>query len=89
MNVAEVVESLARQGVELWFEGERLRYRAPKGTLTEEQRRELSACKNEVVQHLRDLASARTATCALSYSQQALWFVHQQKPDSEIGRAHV
>jgi amino acid adenylation domain-containing protein len=82
MNVAEFIESLARQGIELWFEGDRLRYRAPKGTLTEEQRRELSACKNEVVRHLRDVASAQTATCALSYSQQALWFVHQQKPDS-------
>ena len=82
MSVADFLETLARQGVELWCEGERLRFRAPKGALTEEQRRELSARKAEVVGHLRDLAAAQTTTCRLSYSQQALWFVHQQKPES-------
>ena len=81
-SVADFLETLARQGIELWCEGERLRFRAPKGALTEEHRRELSARKAEVVGHLRGLAAAQTTTCRLSYSQQALWFVHQQKPES-------
>ena len=32
--------------------------------------------------HLRQLAADRTTTCRLSYSQQALWFLHQQEPES-------
>ena len=82
MNVADFLETLTRQGVELWFEGERLRFRTPKGALTEDQRIELSARRDEVLGHLRWLAADQTTTCRLSYSQRALWFLHQQEPES-------
>ena len=38
MTAAEVVRTLAAAGVELWREGDRLRFRAPSGALTAELR---------------------------------------------------
>ena len=82
MSVADFIDVLARQGVELWFEGERLRFRAPKGALTEDQRGALSARREEVLGYLRSLAAGKTTTCRLSYSQQSLWFLHQQERET-------
>ena len=80
--MGELVETLGAKGVELWFEGDCLRFRAPKGALTPEQRAELSARKADILAHLRGQAERAAAMWPLSFSQQALWFLHQQAPDS-------
>jgi amino acid adenylation domain-containing protein len=82
LNVSALVAVVAAQGVELWFEGDRLRFRSPKGALTAEQRAELSARKGEVLAHLRAQAALATTTCPLSFSQRSLWFVNQEAPES-------
>jgi amino acid adenylation domain-containing protein len=82
MSVTELLATLKGQGVELWFEGERLRFRAQKGSLSAEQRAQLSARRTEVVAHLRAEAGGRDMTCPLSFSQRSLWFLHQQEPKS-------
>lgn len=82
MSVAEMLASLAEGGVELWFEGDRLRFRAPKGALSPEQRATVSSRRDEVLDHLRAEAAAKNTTFPLSFSQQSLWFLHQQAPDS-------
>ncbi|HEY9228000.1 MAG TPA: hypothetical protein VIP11_15190, partial [Gemmatimonadaceae bacterium] len=78
MSVSELLEALTERGVELWFEGDRLRFRAPKDALTAEQRAEVSSRRNEVLARLRADAAAKYDTLPLSFSQQSLWFLHQQ-----------
>jgi amino acid adenylation domain-containing protein len=46
---ASLVKDLRKLGIELWADGDRLRYRAPKGTLTEVLRRAIAEHKSEVL----------------------------------------
>jgi amino acid adenylation domain-containing protein len=82
VSVNALLKQLADQGVELWFEGERLRFRAPKGALSAEQRAQLMARKPEVLTQLRANAVAVEKTAPLSFSQRSLWFLHQASPAS-------
>jgi amino acid adenylation domain-containing protein len=82
MSVAELLAALDAQGVELWFEGDRLHFRARKGALAAEQRAALAAQKPAILAHLRAEAARSEKTCPLSYSQQSLWFLYQQAPKS-------
>ncbi len=54
MSMDELLGDLTKQGVELWLEGERLRYRAPEGTLTPGLRERLTAHKAQLVTLLRE-----------------------------------
>ncbi len=82
MTVAELIDALRTRTIELWFEGDRLRYRAPTGALTHELRNALVARRSEVLDHLRATAAATRITWPLSFTQRSLWFLHQQEPDS-------
>jgi amino acid adenylation domain-containing protein len=82
VSASELLEALASRGVELWFEGEKLRYRAPQGALTPSLRAAVGAHRQEVVALLRDQASLRRTSSPLSFSQRSLWFLHRQDPDS-------
>ena len=82
MSVEDLLDAVKERGIELWFEGERLRFRAPKDALTAEQRAELSARRAEIIARLRADAAVNEKICPLSFSQQALWFIHQQAPES-------
>lgn len=53
MSAAELVATLTEAGVTLWEEDGRLRFRAPRGTMTPERLDALKACKDEVLAHLR------------------------------------
>ncbi|MBZ4402304.1 LLM class flavin-dependent oxidoreductase [Myxococcus sp. AS-1-15] len=82
MMTDELIAELSRQGVTLWVEGERLKYRAPKGALSPEHLAKLSTNKATLVEHLRRLAADGESVHPLSHGQQALWFVSQVAPDS-------
>ena len=82
IRVADWLKTLGDRGIELWFEGERLRYRARPGSLTADERAELSARRSDVIEHLRSQATAQEAMYPLSYSQQSLWFLHLRAPES-------
>lgn len=82
MSVHALVSQLEAQGIVLWFEGDRLRFRAPHGRLTTEQRIELSAARTEVLAHLRARASARGTQGPASFNQRAIWVESQGRPDS-------
>lgn len=78
----ELVAELSRLGITLWVEGERLKYRAPKGALSAETLALLTSNKAALVEHLRRLAADGESVHPLSHGQQALWFVSQLAPDS-------
>jgi amino acid adenylation domain-containing protein len=82
VSVNALLKQLADRGVELWFEGERLRFRAPNGAFTVPQRAEVSARRAEILAQLRRQASSRRASFPLSFGQRSLWFLHQQDPIS-------
>ena len=82
MSVAKTLGELKERGVELWFEGVRLRFRAPKGALSAEDRAWLSGQRDTVIGLLRAEAKARRDVHPLSHSQLALWFIQQQAPES-------
>ena len=83
MTTAELIAKLHEQGVNLWFEGERIRFRAPKGALTPALRAELAARKTEVLASLRAEAAGSGRVHPTSFSQQSIWLLHQQAPESE------
>lgn len=57
MNVPDLVNDLRQRGVHLWADGEQLRFRAPRGVLTAEHRKQLVAGKPAVLEYLaRDQA---------------------------------
>jgi len=77
-----LVGELASRQVELWFEGDRLRFRAPKDALTTELRSRLGAARDEVLQLLRARAAAEVGRHPLSFGQRALWVLHLRAPGS-------
>nr|WP_255653608.1 non-ribosomal peptide synthetase/type I polyketide synthase [Myxococcus sp. XM-1-1-1] len=59
VKTAEFIVELQRQGIELWVEGEALRFRAPPGHVTDEVRAALRERKHQLVEHLS--ATSRVA----------------------------
>ena len=57
-DVTDLVTELRARQIRLWVEGEKLRYRAPQGALTDEVRRELKARRSELLRVLADVNSA-------------------------------
>ncbi|REK29491.1 MAG: amino acid adenylation domain-containing protein [Planctomycetota bacterium] len=94
MTTAELLESLKHSGVRLWVEGDNLRYRAPRGTMTPELKRELKARKAAVIEFLQPQDDARpqpvsgiphidrSGPLPLSFTQESLWLVQQIEPAS-------
>ncbi len=76
----ELLESLANQGVVLWGEGSRLRFRASNGSLTEAMRSQLTSQKDSVLAAWRERATQNVISHPASHGQRALWFLHQSTP---------
>jgi amino acid adenylation domain-containing protein len=82
LTAPAIISSLNERGIELWFEGARLRFRAPKGALTAELRDEVAAHREAIVAHLRACAATTETIRPLSLSQASLWISHQQAPET-------
>src|SRR5271166_5130250 len=78
----DLLDSLAKQGVDLWGEGNRLRFRASKGALTEAMRSQLTSHKDLVLAAWRESATQSVVSHPASHGQRALWFVNQSLPGS-------
>jgi amino acid adenylation domain-containing protein len=79
---ASTIRRLAEQGVTIWGEGSRLRYRAAKGALTQPLRDELIRDKDRLLAAWRTHAAQVVEQHPASYGQRALWFIHQSLPES-------
>ncbi|MBD2528165.1 amino acid adenylation domain-containing protein [Nostoc flagelliforme FACHB-838] len=97
----ELLSELRQRDVKLWLEGERLRYRATKDSLTPELLTELKTQKAEIINFLRLITTAansqippivpceRNGNLPLSFGQQRIWFLHQFEPDSSSNNMPV
>ena len=79
---AELLADLVSRGIELWFEGDHLRFRAPTGVMTPELRGQLASRRGEILDALRRDAEGRIVRAPLSYNQRALWFLGRANPES-------
>ena len=77
-----MLDSLAKQGVVLWGEGSRLRFRASKGALTEAIRSQLTSQKEPLLAAWRERAVQSVVSHPAAHGQRALWFLHQSHPGS-------
>jgi amino acid adenylation domain-containing protein len=80
MNLVQLIEELSKRGVELWLDGERLRYRAPEGSLPPALLDLLREHKPGLIRLLEDRAAGQQRP--LSYGQRALWFLYRNAPAS-------
>ncbi|MCF2150416.1 Non-ribosomal peptide synthetase [Desmonostoc muscorum LEGE 12446] len=81
MNLTELLENLSAKNVELWVDGDKLRYRSPENALTPELLGEIKQYKPEIIRIL-SADSDHAPTYPLSHGQQALWFLYQLAPNS-------
>ncbi|WP_414752446.1 amino acid adenylation domain-containing protein [Anabaena sp. CCY 9910] len=97
----ELLSELRQRNVQLWLEGDRLRYRVAKDSLTPELLTELKSQKAEIIDFLRRITTVassqippivsceRNGSLPLSFGQQRLWFLHQFEPDSSSNNMPV
>ena len=87
-SASDLVSEISGKGVKLWLAGSQLRYRAPKGVLTDDLIKRISACKGEIVDFLERMGDPiakvpplrrqpRPSSLPLSYAQERLWFLEQ------------
>ena len=80
--ISTLIDDLRTRNVHLWVESGSLRYRAPKGTITDEIRQTLVRNKKQIIAMLIKDKVVESEAQPLSYNQQSLWFMHQIAPDS-------
>jgi len=100
-TIDEFLYELRQVNVKLWIEGDRLRYRAAKETLTPDLLAQIKERKAEILTFLRQASTAassnlppilpitRERNLPLSFSQQHLWFLHQFEPNSSANNMPV
>jgi amino acid adenylation domain-containing protein len=81
MNLTELLENLSAKSVELWVDGDKLRYRSPQNVLTSEFIAQIKQYKQEILCILSQ-GTDNAATYPLSHGQKALWFLYQLAPNS-------
>ncbi|WNZ27672.1 hypothetical protein HJG54_33020 [Leptolyngbya sp. NK1-12] len=96
-----LLSELRSRQVQLWLEGDRLRYRAPEGRLSPDDLAELRDRKRELIEFLQDIKQcssveqsalqpvSRTGDLPLSFAQQRFWFLYQFEPDSPANNMPV
>ncbi|NMO19733.1 non-ribosomal peptide synthetase, partial [Pyxidicoccus fallax] len=102
MSTSEFIVALQQKGIELWVEGDALRFRAPPGHLTDELRASLRERKAQLLEHLRasnrvaeleaavvkPAEDARFAPFPLTDIQNAYWVGRQDAFDAGGVAAH-
>ena len=85
MTVDQLLAELRHKNIQLWLDGDRLRYRGPESAMTSDLLARIRGHRDAIVEHLRDaqssgplprLRSRSQEQCVpLSYAQRPLWFL--------------
>lgn len=81
--IRQFISEITNLDVQLWVEGEKLRYSAPKGKITPTLLTQMRERKAEIIQLLSQdsaIHPAKRDSIPLSFAQQRLWFVEQLQP---------
>ncbi|WP_254564071.1 non-ribosomal peptide synthetase [Oscillatoria sp. HE19RPO] len=94
MNLNQFLAELAQRGIKLWLEGDTLRFRAPKGVMTPEERDLLVLHKAKIISLLSQSNTSANDTektivttseqreIPLSFPQEQLWFLSELDPNN-------
>ncbi|MEP0857574.1 amino acid adenylation domain-containing protein [Trichocoleus sp. DQ-U1] len=94
MNLNQFLAELAQRGIKLWLENDTLRFRAPKGVMTSEDRDLLVLHKAKIISLLSQNKTSAKDTAQtivtvsekreipLSFPQEQLWFLSQLDPNN-------
>lgn len=94
--IEKILLELRQSNVELWVEGDRLRYRAPKEVLSAELIAQLRARKTEILDALSNISEpnadlppqlipfSKEGYLPLSFNQQRLWLEQQIEPGQGV-----
>ena len=61
MSVASLIAELDDAGIEIWEEAGQLRFRAPRGVMSDERKGALKEHRDEILAHLRERTVTLTA----------------------------
>ncbi|MDJ0836306.1 MAG: amino acid adenylation domain-containing protein [Acidobacteriota bacterium] len=86
-SVLSLLSDFRRKGIKVWAEGEKLRFKAPKGALTPELKARLRDHKAQIIAFFKEAEGAaaqapivpvpREGNPPLSFAQQRLWIIDQ------------
>ncbi|HYH44687.1 MAG TPA: amino acid adenylation domain-containing protein, partial [Thermoanaerobaculia bacterium] len=89
-TVVDLFAELHALGIKLWLEGGELRFRAPRGALSDELKEALRSRREDIVEFLRSARESRQVppvepadrhgVLPLSFPQERLWFLEQWRP---------
>ncbi len=94
--IYELLSYLKSLNVKLWADGDRLRYKAPRGALTNDLRDQLQENKTEILMFLRKTKDSahsspgpvrpvpREGDMPLSFGQQRIWFLCQLEKETGV-----
>lgn len=97
----DLLQTLQQRDIQLWLDGDRLRYRAAKDAFTPELKAQIKAQKSAIITFLRQAQSSsqaqlppieridRDGKLPLSFAQQRFWFLQQFEPDSTANNMPV
>ncbi|NQZ07282.1 MAG: hypothetical protein HRT35_08980 [Algicola sp.] len=85
-KLSQVIEQIQRANITLWLEGEKLKFRAPKGALNAELKSAIGEVKPALIEHLKRKQTIyphkSDELAPLSFSQQRLWIIEQLEDNS-------
>jgi amino acid adenylation domain-containing protein len=97
MNLNQLMQQIREKGILLRVDGDRLRYDAPKGVMTDELLSELARHKSSIMADLGEEFQSSAADAEViprvernrrfypaSFEQKRMWFLHQLLPDLPV-----